>query len=85
MPRIKISEIDWDENNRWYATKRGISMDEIEEIMLATRDWQRNKNNRAGNVSTVGTTLAGRRIRVIASWDPERRRIRPINAWEENR
>lgn len=85
MPHVEFDEIEWDDNNRWYATKRGITMEEIEQAILATRYWQRNKRGRAGDITTVGDTWAGRRVRVIAVWDGQRRRIRPINAWEEER
>ncbi|WP_157515911.1 hypothetical protein [Nocardiopsis trehalosi] len=42
----------------------------------------RTKKGRAGNVMGSGRTRGGRRIVVVAAWDPESRRIRPINAWE---
>lgn len=63
----------------------GITMDEIEDVIWATRYWNRNKHDRAGDITTVGVTSAGRRIRVIAVWDSKHRSVRPINAWEEGR
>lgn len=85
MPRVQFDDIEWDDNNRWYATKRGITTDEIEQVIWAARFWQRNKRGRSGDITTVGETWAGRLIRVIAVWDGHARLIRPINAWEEGR
>ncbi len=82
MPRVEFGIIDWDAGSITYATRRGISIAEIEDVIRSERDWTVNKKARAGNVMTTGRTRGGRLITVIALWNPHTRVIRPINAWE---
>ncbi|MHB1536601.1 MAG: hypothetical protein ACYC1D_18710 [Acidimicrobiales bacterium] len=56
--------VEWDEHDEAHATRHGVSVAEIEQILAE------------------GTTDGGRRLRVVVAYDPVRRVLRPIAAWE---
>ncbi|MDA8369780.1 MAG: hypothetical protein M0026_07895 [Nocardiopsaceae bacterium] len=79
---MEFGIIDWDPHNIAYATRCGITIEEIEYVVRSTKDWRVNKKSCSGDVITTGRTEQGRRITVIAVWNPQTHTIRPINAWE---
>jgi uncharacterized DUF497 family protein len=75
-------DIEWDEGNREHATRHGISVEEITQVLLSNPTIRRNRKGRSGDYYAFGTTDGGRRIVVVVAWDPARRILRPITAWE---
>lgn len=44
---------------------------------------RRNRKGRSGDYYAFGTTDGGRAVVVVVAWDPARRTLRPITAWEQ--
>ncbi len=80
---VDPQEIEWDEANREHATRHGISVDEIIQVATNRPVVRRNRKGRSGDYYLFGTTDGGRRVVVVVAWDPARRVIRPIAAWEQ--
>lgn len=83
MPVIEPEAIEWDENNIHHATRHGVSVNEIEQVIASGPVYRRNKRGRAADLLAVGVTDGGRRVVVALSWDAATRTVRPITAWEE--
>ena len=73
--------VEWDEHNEAHATRHGVSVAEIEQI-LAARPAFRPDRRGSRDFLAEGTTDGGRRLRVVVAYDPVRRVLRPIAAWE---
>lgn len=44
---------------------------------------RRNRKGRSDDYFAFGATDGGRRVVVVVAWQPERRVLRPITAWEQ--
>ncbi|MDA8302215.1 MAG: hypothetical protein M0005_11925 [Actinomycetota bacterium] len=73
--------VEWDEHNEAHATRHGVSVAEIEQIHAARRAG-RPGGRGSGDFLAEGTTDGGRRLGVVVAYDPVRRVLRPIAAWE---
>jgi uncharacterized DUF497 family protein len=80
---IAPDDIEWDDLNRVHATRHGVSVDEITQALLNDSTVRRNRKGRAGDYYVFGTTDGGRRVVVVVAWEPGRRVVRPITAWEQ--
>lgn len=80
---IDPEDIEWDEQNCEHATRHGVSVEEITQVVLGEPVVRRNRKGRSGDYFMYGRTRGGRRIVVVIAWDPARRAIRPITAWEQ--
>jgi hypothetical protein len=58
-------------------------VEEITQVLLSNPTMRRNRKGRSGDYYTFGTTDGGRGIVVVVAWDPARRILRPITAWEQ--
>lgn len=81
MPEINPESIDWDDRNASHATRHGVSLSEIEQVIENSPVYRRNKKGRQADFLAFGYTDGGRRVVVAVSWDATRRVIRPITAW----
>ncbi len=73
--------MEWEACNEAHATRHGVSVAEIEQI-LAARPVFRPDRRGSGDYLAEGVTDGGRRVRVVVAHDPARRVLRPITAWE---
>ncbi len=73
--------VEWDEHNEAHATRHGVSVAEIEQILAACPAFRPDRRG-SGDFLAEGTTDGGRRLRVVVVYDPVRRVLRPIAAWE---
>jgi uncharacterized DUF497 family protein len=73
--------VEWDEHNEAHATRHGVSVAEIEQVLAAGPGLRPDRRGR-GDFLADGSTEAGRRVRVVVVFDPTRRVLRPITAWE---
>ena len=73
--------VEWDEHNELHATRHGVSVTEIEQV-LANDPTFRPDRHGSGDFLADGWTNGDRRIRVVVAHDPDRRVLRPIAAWE---
>jgi uncharacterized DUF497 family protein len=80
---IDPDDIEWDDENRGHATRHGVTVDEITQVLLKEPTMRRNRKGRSGDYYAFGVTDGGRRIVVVVAWDPGRRVVRPITAWEQ--
>lgn len=74
--------IEWDDANIEHATRHGVSMTEIEQVIDNAETVQRNRRHRSGDVRFQAKTDAGRPVVVVAAYDPARDAVRAITAWE---
>ncbi|MHB1536520.1 MAG: hypothetical protein ACYC1D_18295, partial [Acidimicrobiales bacterium] len=68
--------VEWDQSNEAHATRHGVSMAEIEQV-LAARPVFRPDRRGNGDFLTEGATDGGRRVRVVVAYDHARRVLRP--------
>ncbi|MDN5861267.1 MAG: hypothetical protein L0H84_21905 [Pseudonocardia sp.] len=80
---IDPEAIDWDEVNREHATRHGISVTEINQALRNDPTVRRTRKGRRGDYYAFGITDGGRKVVVVIAWNPDRRIIRPITAWEQ--
>lgn len=80
---IDPEDIEWDDANREHATRHRISVEEIMQVVLDNPVVRRNRKGRSGDYYVFGATHGGRKVVVVISWDPARRSIRTITAWEQ--
>lgn len=73
--------MDWDEANEAHPTRHGVSVAEIEQVLAAGAVFRPDRRG-SGDFLAEGTTNGGRRLRVVVAYDPTRRVLRPIAAWE---
>ncbi len=78
---VEWEAVEWDESNEAHATRHGVSVAEIEQV-LAARPVFRPDRRGSGDYLAEGVTDGGRRVRVVVAHDPARRVMRPITAWE---
>lgn len=57
-------------------------MAEIEQILAAGPVFRPDRRG-SGDFLAEGATDGGRRVRVVVTYDPARRVLRPITAWEK--
>lgn len=76
-------DLEWDDDNSEHATRHGITTEEITQALLNNPTMRRNRRGRAGDYYAFGTSDGGRRIVVVVAWNPGRRVLRPITAWEQ--
>lgn len=82
---IDPDAIEWDDANLEHATRHGVSADEIEQVLLRRPSVHRNKRGRSGDFIAYGDTEGGRRVAVVFTYYPDRRMVRPIASWEQQR
>jgi uncharacterized DUF497 family protein len=82
VPEISPEIIDWDDGNLGHATRHGVSMAEINQVLMNYPKYVGNRRGRAADYLALGSTDGGREVVVAVSWDGARRSIRPITAWE---
>ena len=82
MPRIKVSAVEWNEANELHATRHGVSIAEIEDVLLSAKLAYRNRRGRSGDFYVHGSTLGGRQVRVVFAYQRDTGTARPIAAWE---
>ncbi len=80
---IDPDDIEWDDSNSEHATRHGVTVDEITQVLLNNPRVHRNRKGRSGDVIVLGATDGGRRIVVVVAWQMDRRVVRPITAWEQ--
>lgn len=73
--------VEWDEHNEAHATRHGVSVAEVEQV-LAAGPVLRPERRGSGDFLAEGSTVGGRRVRVVVAYVPARRVLRPITAWE---
>jgi uncharacterized DUF497 family protein len=73
--------VEWDESNEAHATRHGVSVAEIEQVLAAGPVFRPDRRG-SGDYLAEGVTDGGRRVRVAVAHDPTRRVLRPITAWE---
>ncbi|MDA8284235.1 MAG: hypothetical protein M0Z42_13305 [Actinomycetota bacterium] len=73
--------MEWDESNETHATRHGVSVAEIEQVLAAGPVFRPDRRG-SGDYLAEGTTAGGRRVGVVVAYDPARRVLRPITAWE---
>ncbi len=78
---VEWEVVEWDENNEAHATRHGVSLAEIEQVLAAGPVFRPDRRD-SGDYLAEGTTDGGRRLRVVVAYDPLRRLLRPITAWE---
>lgn len=76
-------DIEWNEANREHATRHGISVDEITQMLQNGPTVRRNRKGRSGDYYVLGDTDGGRHIVAVVAWDTNRQVVRPITAWEQ--
>jgi uncharacterized DUF497 family protein len=59
--------IEWDEANREHATRHGVSVEEITEVLLSNPTIRRNRKGRSGDYFALGTTDGGRKVVVVVA------------------
>lgn len=79
-----FDHIDWDDANIVHATRHGISVDEIEQVIANANQWRPNSAGRTGDFLIRDYADAGRLIVLIVAYDEIRDSVRPIAAWEED-
>jgi len=79
---VRVEFIEWDDANVEHATRHGVSVQEIEQVIVSATVIRRNKRGRPGDVRIEASTDGGRQVVVVAAHDAARRRLRPITAWE---
>ncbi|MDA8072877.1 MAG: hypothetical protein M0Z82_15080 [Actinomycetota bacterium] len=82
---VEWEAVEWDESNEAHATRHGVSVAEIEQVLAAGpvfRPDRRGSGDYLAEGATEGVTDGGRRVRVVVAHDPARRVLRPITAWE---
>lgn len=85
MARIRIAELEWDEDNEAEIAAHGVRPAEVEQILGNRHVVRRNKKRRSGVYKLIGFTDGGRILTVILgeTWTPDR--YRPITAWDSTR
>lgn len=73
--------VEWDEGNETYATRHGVSVAEIEQLLGGGPVFRPDRRG-SGDFLAEGTTDGGRRLRVVVAYDAARLVLRPIAAWE---
>ncbi len=73
--------VEWDEGNEAHATRDGVSVAEIEQVLAGGPVFRPDRRG-SGDYLAEGVTDGGRRLRVVVAHDPARRVLRPITAWE---
>lgn len=79
---VAPDDIEWDDANREHATRHGVSVDEITQVLRNGPTMRRNRKGRAGDYYAFGVTDGGRRVVVVVAWSGLGRGVRPITAWE---
>jgi uncharacterized DUF497 family protein len=69
------------EHNEAHATRHGVSVTEIEQVLVAGPLFRPDRRG-SGDFLAEGTTDCGRRVRVVVTYEPTQRVLRPITAWE---
>jgi len=83
---VRIEFTEWDDGDVEHATRHGVSVDEINQAIVncaTTGEIRRNRRGRSGDVWIESVTDGGRRVVVVGRYDPARRSLRPITAWED--
>jgi hypothetical protein len=80
---VDPEDIEWDDANRYHATRHGITVEETTQALLNNPTMRRNRKGRPGDYYVFGETDGGRRVAVVVAWDPDLRILRPITAWEQ--
>jgi len=83
VPEVWPEAIEWDDRNTAHATAHGVSVEEIEQVIVNGPTYRQNKRGRAADLLAFGTTDGGRPVVVAVAWDAAHRSIRPITAWEQ--
>ena len=79
---LKISDIEWDEENvLHFELGHGIEPEEVEEVFANKPLFRRTKK---GHYAAFGLTTAGRSLTVIFEWKPKGV-VRPITGWDMRR
>lgn len=73
--------MEWDESNEAHATRHGVSVAEIEQVLAAGPVFRSDRRG-SGDYLAEGVTDGGRRVRVVVAHDPARLVLRPITAWD---
>ena len=73
--------VEWDESNEDHATRHGVSVAEIEQVLAAGPVFRPDRRG-SGDYLAEGVTHGGRRVRMVVAYDPARRVLRSITAWE---
>jgi len=79
---VLFDSIDWDEHNLDHACRR-VTAVEIEQVISGASRYRRHRRH-PDRVLFTDDTDGGKRVTVVARYDPGRRTIRPITAWEES-
>lgn len=81
MPEINPESIGWNDRNVIHATRHGVSVSEIEQVLANNPIYRKNKKGRQADYLASGRTDGGRRVVVAVSWNSATREVRPITAW----
>lgn len=73
--------VEWDEHNEAHATRHGVSVGEIEQVLAGDPLFRPDRRG-SGDFLVEGVTDSGRRVRVVVAYHQMRRALRPIAAWE---
>ncbi|MGI8702237.1 MAG: hypothetical protein ACR2JU_13725 [Nocardioidaceae bacterium] len=72
-----------DDSNSEHATRHGVTVDEITQVLLNDPRVHCIRKARSGDLFVLGATDGGQGIVVDVAWDTDRRVVRPITAWEQ--
>ena len=75
-------EWEWDEGNETELWRHGVVPREIEEVFANGPRWARNRRGRPADWKMMGVTNGGRLLTVVVRYDPARRWLRPVTAWD---
>lgn len=75
--------IEWDEGNLGHACQR-LTATEIEQAITNATSWRKHRRYE-DRVLFRARTDGGKKVLVIARYDPARHTIRPITAWEQTK
>ncbi len=80
--RVLFDAVEWDENNLDDACPR-VSAAEIEQVITNATHYRPHQRY-PDRVLFTDRTDGGKRVTIIARYDPGRHSIRPITAWEQS-
>jgi hypothetical protein len=73
---VTIQYVELDDDNVPHVTRHGVTLTEIETLLLTATRFARNKRSGAGDYAAVGNG-----IRVNFIYRPKDHTARPISAW----
>lgn len=76
MSTVTIQYIELDDDNVPHVTRHGVTITEVEMLLLTATRFTRNKRNATGAYAAVGNG-----IRVNFLYRPTDHTVRPISAW----